>query len=177
MARPRSIDLTKSTPKAVAASSAAIAGRARMWLPTRCSLARNSAALPPRRTLHPAAATASIPAAVLWPSGIPRRRGRGGASGLARDTLRAPGERQHDKERGEPSPRSQRRPATHSITSSVRARIVCGIVRPSVFAVLRLTTSSNRLGFWTGKSTGFTPLRIFPAYSPVWRQIAVLLGP
>jgi hypothetical protein len=65
----------------------------------------------------------------------------------------------------------------YSITSSVVARIVCGIVRPSNPAVFWLTTNSNHLGFWTGKSTGFAPLMIFPAYTAAWRQIAALLGP
>ena len=50
----------------------------------------------------------------------------------------------------------------YSITSSARARIVCGMVRPSVFAVFRLITSSNRVGCWTGRSAGLAPLRIFP---------------
>ncbi len=31
------------------------------------------------------------------------------------------------------------------------------------FAVLRLTTSSNLVGCWTGRSAGLAPLRIFPA--------------
>src|SRR5262249_54302142 len=55
----------------------------------------------PRR-LHIAPAT-QISSAMLWPSGgISRPRGRVGAYGLARGTLRAPGERQHDKGRGKP---------------------------------------------------------------------------
>jgi hypothetical protein len=37
-----------------------------------------------------------------------------------------------------------------------------GTVMPSVFAVLRLMTSSNLLDCTTGKSPGFSPLRIFP---------------
>jgi hypothetical protein len=51
----------------------------------------------------------------------------------------------------------------HSITSSARARINGGIVRPSALAVLRLTTSSNVVGCWTGRSAGFSPFRILPA--------------
>src|SRR6516162_1631323 len=35
---------------------------------------------------------------------------------------------------------------------------VCGIARPSAFAVLRLTTSSNFTVCWTGKSPGFSPV-------------------
>src|SRR5215469_1048217 len=48
----------------------------------------------------------------------------------------------------------------YSITSSARPRIVCGIVRPSALAVLRLMTSSNFVGCWTGRSAGLAPLRI-----------------
>src|SRR5450759_5124293 len=48
----------------------------------------------------------------------------------------------------------------HSITSSARARSIGGTVRPSAFAVLRLITSSNLVGCWTGSSPGLAPLRI-----------------
>src|SRR5712671_5213567 len=51
---------------------------------------------------------------------------------------------------------------THSITSSAMASIVGGTVRPSIPAVLRLITSSNLVGRSTGKSEGFSPLRIRP---------------
>src|SRR5216683_215011 len=50
----------------------------------------------------------------------------------------------------------------HSITSSARTRIDVGIVMPSAFAVLRLTISSTLVACWTGKSAGFSPLRIRP---------------
>jgi hypothetical protein len=50
----------------------------------------------------------------------------------------------------------------HSMTSSARASRDCGTVRPSAAAVLRLMTSSNLVGCWTGRSAGFSPLRIFP---------------
>src|SRR5262252_8187437 len=40
--------------------------------------------------------------------------------------------------------------ALHSITSSARCRNGSGMLRPSAFAVLRLTTSSNLLDSWTG---------------------------
>src|SRR5678815_1353323 len=49
---------------------------------------------------------------------------------------------------------------THSITSSALACNVNGTVRPSVFAVLRLITSSNLDGCCTGRSAGLAPLRI-----------------
>jgi hypothetical protein len=48
----------------------------------------------------------------------------------------------------------------HSITSSARARTVDGISIPSALAVLRLITSSYLVGACTGKSAGFSPLRM-----------------
>src|SRR5271170_7802294 len=42
----------------------------------------------------------------------------------------------------------------YSITSSALASSVGGNSRPSAFAVLRLVTSSNVVGCWTGKSDG-----------------------
>lgn len=48
----------------------------------------------------------------------------------------------------------------YSMTSSASSRSVCGIVSPSAFAVLRLTTSSNVVGCSTGRSAGLAPLRI-----------------
>src|SRR3984893_16037256 len=51
----------------------------------------------------------------------------------------------------------------HSMTSSARARIDGGTMRPSALAVLRLTTSSKVVGCWTERSAGLAPLRIFPA--------------
>jgi hypothetical protein len=50
----------------------------------------------------------------------------------------------------------------YSITSSARISIDCGTVRPSSLAVLRLMTSSNRVGCSTGRSAGLAPLRILP---------------
>src|SRR5258708_7102180 len=50
----------------------------------------------------------------------------------------------------------------YSITSSARASNVGGMVRPSAFAVLRLTTSSTLLACTIGKSPGFSPLRMRP---------------
>ena len=54
-------------------------------------------------------------------------------------------------------------PSHHSITSSARASSVGGTVKLIAFAVLRLTTSSNFAACCTGKSAGFSPLRIRPA--------------
>src|SRR5262249_37157971 len=52
----------------------------------------------------------------------------------------------------------------HSITSSARAISVAGTSRPSALAVLRLITSSNVVGAWTGKSAGFAPRRMRSTY-------------
>src|SRR6516164_8962250 len=49
---------------------------------------------------------------------------------------------------------------SYSITSSARASSVGGTSRPSAFAVLRLITSSNLVDACTGRSAGFSPLRI-----------------
>jgi len=51
----------------------------------------------------------------------------------------------------------------YSITSSVRVTSVGGSVIPSAFAVFKLMTSSNFVGCCTGRSAGFSPLRIRPA--------------
>src|SRR5262249_8016306 len=48
----------------------------------------------------------------------------------------------------------------HSITSSAATSNVCGIARPSAFAVLRLTTSSKFTVWWTGRAPGFSRLTI-----------------
>src|SRR5262249_7496110 len=48
----------------------------------------------------------------------------------------------------------------HSITSPARASSVGGTSRPSALAVLRLMTRSNLVGCWTGRSAGFSPLRM-----------------
>src|SRR5262249_34958944 len=51
-------------------------------------------------------------------------------------------------------------PSLHSITSSARASTVGGISSLSAFAVLRLMTSSYLVGACTGRSAGFSPLRM-----------------
>src|SRR5262249_23956726 len=56
-------------------------------------------------------------------------------------------------------------PPHHSITSSAMASTPGGMVRPSVLAVLRLITNSNFVGSRTGRSPGFSPLRMRPAWS------------
>src|SRR5262249_60749595 len=47
--------------------------------------------------------------------------------------------------------------SAHSITSSASASSLSGISSPSVFAVLRLSTSSNLTGCCTGSSLGLVP--------------------
>ena len=54
----------------------------------------------------------------------------------------------------------EKRTAFHSITSSARARSVGGTSSPSALAALRLITSSYLVGAWTGRSAGFSPLRM-----------------
>src|SRR5262249_49384872 len=63
----------------------------------------------------------------------------------------------------------------HSITSSARERTDAGIVRPRALAVLRLTTSSYLVGTCTGRSAGFSALRIrstYPAARLNWSRIS-----
>ncbi len=50
----------------------------------------------------------------------------------------------------------------HSITSSASNCIELGTSMPSALAVCRLITNSNLLDCTTGKSVGFSPLRIRP---------------
>src|SRR5262249_42052773 len=54
--------------------------------------------------------------------------------------------------------------AFHSITSSARPRSVSGTSIPSALAVLRLITSSYLVGACTGRSAGFSPLRMRSTY-------------
>src|SRR6516162_323692 len=51
-------------------------------------------------------------------------------------------------------------PGDHSITSSARASSVSGTVRPSARAVVMLITKSYLVGACTGRSPGFSPLRM-----------------
>src|SRR6516162_6581382 len=50
----------------------------------------------------------------------------------------------------------------HSITSSARASSVGGTSRPSALAVLRLRNRSTLVDCCTGRSAGFSPLRMRP---------------
>jgi hypothetical protein len=59
----------------------------------------------------------------------------------------------------------------YSITSSARVSSVGGNTIPSDFAVLRLTKSSNLVGNSTGKSAGFSPLKILSIYIAARRKM------
>src|SRR5262249_46245699 len=50
----------------------------------------------------------------------------------------------------------------YSITSSAATSSLSGTVRPSILAVSALMTSSNFVDCITGRSAGFTPLRMRP---------------
>jgi len=52
--------------------------------------------------------------------------------------------------------------AAHSIASSARPSNAGGIVMPRAFAVLRLMNRSTFVDCWTGRSAGFSPLRMRP---------------
>src|SRR5262249_20144343 len=67
--------------------------------------------------------------------------------------------RERPRRRSAAEQRDERAPP-HSITSSARASTLAGISMPSALAVLRLITSSNLVGCWTGRSPGFSPLRM-----------------
>src|SRR5215475_2015201 len=62
------------------------------------------------------------------------------------------------------------------MTSSARARIDGGIVRPSALAVLRLTTSSKVVGCSTGNSLAFAVAKLAQAVQERARDPASRLG-
>src|SRR5262249_16624593 len=65
----------------------------------------------------------------------------------------------------------------HSLTSSAMASSPGGKLTPNTLAVLRLITNSNLVDWMTGRSAGFSPLRIRPVYTPAWRYASVMLVP
>src|SRR5215470_653035 len=71
--------------------------------------------------------------------------------------------------------RTHERPSGgHWITSSARPSSDGGIVRPRVFAVLRLITNSNFVGCSTGRSAGLEPLRILSTNVAARRRRSVM---
>src|SRR5262249_37968836 len=133
----------------------------------------NSAAISAARSVRPSVQRYSIAIATLDPaelaqplykSGGPlalsRRRGRAQKpdSRQLRWLLRARRERPRNRaaeQRDELAP-------FHSITSSARPSSGSGMVPPSALAVRRLMISSTFVDWWTGRSAGFSPLRIRP---------------
>src|SRR5262245_1733904 len=75
-------------------------------------------------------------------------------SSLLRPGRERPRHRRAAEKRDEPAARD------HSITSSAVASSVCGISRPCALAVLRLITISYLVDACTGRSAGFSPLRM-----------------
>src|SRR5262249_6325725 len=65
----------------------------------------------------------------------------------------------------------------HSTTSSAISRKSREIVRPSAFAVLRLMISSNFVGACTGRSAGFSPLRMRSIYPAAKRNGSLRTSP
>src|SRR6516225_4586458 len=65
----------------------------------------------------------------------------------------------------------------YSIISSARPDRGSGMVMPSALAVLRLMISSTFVDCTTGRSAGFSPLRMRPAYRPARRYVSVMLPP
>src|SRR3974390_3251737 len=81
--------------------------------------------------------------------------------GRCRGQLRAPRKR---PPRRCPANHSDELASPHSITSSARASNDGGTVRPSALAVFRLMTISYLVGACTGRSAGFSPLRMRSTY-------------
>ena len=82
----------------------------------------------------------------------PMRRIRWGCSPVPQAAIAAAA---LPKERNELAP-------SHSITSSARPSSEIGTLRPSAFAVLRLRNISTFVACCTGRSEGFSPLRMRP---------------
>src|SRR6516162_1211005 len=82
-----------------------------------------------------------------------------------------------ERPRGRAAEERDERTASHSITSSAVASSACGTLRPSILAVGTLMTSSNFVDCTTGKSAGFAPLRMRPAWTPTWRYASTRLAP
>jgi len=64
----------------------------------------------------------------------------------------------------------------YSVTWSARSSTDCGIVKPSALAVLRLMTSSKRLGCSMGRSPGLAPFKTLSTYCAARRNVSDRLG-
>ena len=103
---------------------------------------------------------------------MPWRGGRGPAlimHSQRRISLLRPRRQRPPRSRRAADERDELAAVVHSMTSSARVRKDSGIVNPRAFAVVRLTTRSNLVGCWTGKSPGFAPRRILSTYSAARR--------
>ena len=58
------------------------------------------------------------------------------------------------------------------MTSSAIASSLSGASSPSALAALRLITSPNLVGCWTGRSAGWAPLRMRLTYEAARRKIS-----
>jgi hypothetical protein len=65
----------------------------------------------------------------------------------------------------------------HSITSSALASNLGGTSRPIAFAAFRLITKPYLVGACTGKSAGFSPLKIRSTYEAARRYKSIGSGP
>jgi hypothetical protein len=108
------------------------------------------------------------------PEGVPPERVVDDAD--ARDLRRLLRARR-ERPRGRTPEQRDERAAPHSITSSARSRMDVGTWRPIALAVLRLTAISNFTGACTGKSLGFSPLRMRSTYEPARRNRSPVSGP
>ena len=68
-------------------------------------------------------------------------------------------------------------PACYSMTSSARASRLGGTVIPNALAVFILIVISNLVGACTGRSAGFSPLRIRSTYRAARWTASLVLGP
>src|SRR5262249_11344821 len=82
-----------------------------------------------------------------------------------------------ERQRRRAAEQRDERAALHSITSSARASSVSGTSSPSAFAVLRLMTSPYLVGACTGRSAGFSPLRMRSTYPAACRNWSTRSGP
>jgi hypothetical protein len=105
--------------------------------------------------------------AAFWPTRLPQRViSLGGDRGRGSVYVRSTSDRVEilctaakDAKCQKPTYALQQRTA-YSITSSARASSVGGTSMPSAFAVFKLMASSYLVGACTGRSAGFSPLRM-----------------
>src|SRR5262249_15317552 len=121
------------------------------------------------RELWPENAAESVDRPTGWPRSDQRDPARRVIFGSRKQNGLRGEQHANNRWRGETRTRGSRaaekrdeRAAPHSITSSASASNLSGISRPSALAVLGLSTNSNFVGSITGRSLGFSPLRMRP---------------